>query len=442
MPITIRVRNYQSIEDATVVVDGFTVVTGQNNTGKSAFQRAVRAAFQNAKGSSFIRHGADKCIVNIDFGDGHTLQWEKGRTSKDKPKYIIDGGEPIFPGQGVPDEVLNLGIHPIEIGKDSVWPQFAPQFKGQLFLIDQPGSVLAEAVSDVDRVSQLNQALRLAESDKRNSAAKMKVRLVDEETQTKDVAKFKGLDQVVSDMQSLEVQEKQLARIEKALTGMKDLRDRVRRHQKVVLDLSGVDKIEVPDDLVLEATLKELKALEPLQVQRNRQQRIVLDLSGVDQIDVPEVDLGPTLKELEVLENLRGRRNRYQRIVSDASWVDSVSVPSEGDLGSILKDLEALTGIRNRYEVSFQQKKRWNDLLDSADIGSLGNEAVDKCLQALEKFEGLRSTWIAVVQKVAGATNEVDKAEKEAAAADEELRQLLDGLEECPLCGSAIDHTH
>ena len=37
MPLKVRVRNFQSIEDATLVIDGLTVVTGTNNAGKSAF---------------------------------------------------------------------------------------------------------------------------------------------------------------------------------------------------------------------------------------------------------------------------------------------------------------------------------------------------------------------------------------------------------------------
>lgn len=442
MPITAHIRNFQSIEDAKITIDGFTVITGQNNTGKSACMRALRAAFQNARGTSFIRHGASKCNVDIDFGDGHTLQWEKGRTAKDKPKYIIDGGDPIYPGQGVPEEVLKLGIRPIEIGKESVWPQFAPQFKGQLFLIDQPGSILAEAVSDVDRVSQLNSALRLAESDKRASASKLKVRLTDEETQIKDVARFEGLEQVVSDMETLEGQEKQIARIDKALAGMKDLKDRMGRYQKIVLDMAGVDQVDVPAEDNLEITLKELEALEPLQARRSRHQKTVLEMSGVDQIKVPTEDnLGSVLKDLESLEALRTRQTRHQKTVAEVSWVDSVVVPIEGDLGSILKDMEALIDIRNRHVASSQQRKRWESLLESADI-DLDNTAVDKCFQALETFEGLRNSYSTVANRVAGANDEVEKAEKEAALADDELRQLLDGLDSCPLCGSAFDHTH
>jgi len=365
VPVTIRVQNYQSIKDATVVVDGFTVVTGTNNTGKSALMRAVRAAFQNARGTSFIRHGADKCIVEIDFGDGRTLRWEKGRGKGDKPTYIINGGTPIYPGQGVPDEVLKMGVRPIVVGKEDVWPQFAPQFTGQLFLINQPGSVLAEAVSDVDRVSQLNQALRMAESDKRAASAELKVRQADEEVQAKELARFDGIDKVAGEVAEIEKQGQQVIRIGKALEAAKDLKDRLDRSRKAVSDLTGVDLVDVPNDTDL-AVLKEMN-----------------------------------------------------------------------------DNLEALGALRERFAAAAKQEARWVACLDAADKnGDLDSTTVEKCLQVLQELEGLRDRMDVVARRVELEDQAVREAEDQAALADKELRQLLDGMDECPLCGSAIAHDH
>lgn len=365
MPVTVRVQNFQSIKDATVVIDGFTVVTGTNNTGKSALMRAIRAAFQNARGTSFIRHGADKCIVEIDFGDGHTLRWEKGRGKGDKPTYIINGGAPIHPGQGVPDEVLKMGVRPIVVGKDEVWPQFAPQFTGQLFLINQPGSVLAEAVSDVDRVSQLNQALRLAESDKRAASAELKVRLIDEEAQVKELARFDGIDKVAEDVAEVEQHGQRVLRVSKALEAARDLKDRLDRSRKAVSDLAGVDLVDVPDDTDL-ADLKEMN-----------------------------------------------------------------------------DNLEVLEALRERFAAATKQEAHWAACLEAADKnGDLDSETAEKCLQVLQELEGLRDRLVAVARRVELEDQEVREAEDQAALADAELRHLLDGMDECPLCGSAIAHDH
>ena len=42
MAVTARVQNFQSVEDATIVIDGLTVITGTNNSGKTAVMRAIR----------------------------------------------------------------------------------------------------------------------------------------------------------------------------------------------------------------------------------------------------------------------------------------------------------------------------------------------------------------------------------------------------------------
>ncbi len=409
MAITVHVQNFQSIKDATVVVDGFTVITGTNNTGKSAFMRAVRAAFQNARGTSFIRHGADKCIVEIDFGDGRTLRWEKGRGKGDKPTYIIDGGKPIYPGQGVPEEVLALGIRPITVGKDDVWPQFAPQFTGQLFLINQPGSVLAEAVSDVDRVSQLNQALRLAESDKRAAASELKIRLVDEETQTKDLTKFKGLDEVVADVSALEAQGQQLVRIEKAMAGVTDLRDRLVKARGAVEALAGIDQVRIPPDDDLES-------------------------------------LETTLNDLGTMMVLGGRLERSRKAVSDLAWTDLVQIPPDADLASVeklLQDRDSFESLRERWGSATRQANHWQTCLEVVGKDEdLDSANLERYHQALQVLEGFRDRLATVARKIEVEGIEVEKAEVESAQVDEDLRLLLDGLEECPLCGSAIAHSH
>ena len=129
----VRVKDFQSIADASITVDGFTVITGPNNSGKSALMRAIRGAFQNTRGSGFVRHKKAKTSVEVEFSDGNKLEWSKGTAKSAKPTYVINNGSPIHPGQAVPDEVRDLGIKPIMAGGRDIWPQFAPQFTGQIF---------------------------------------------------------------------------------------------------------------------------------------------------------------------------------------------------------------------------------------------------------------------------------------------------------------------
>ena len=177
MPFKVRVRNFQSIEDAELVIDNLTVVTGTNNAGKSAFFRALRGALTNARGSGFVRHGKSHCTVDIeDLASGRKLTWEKGSKVN---RYVVDGESLDRVGHGVPPEARIFGVESVGAGNSELWPQIAPQITGVSFLLHEPGSVIAEAVADVERVNQLSRALKACESDRRSARNDLKMRRKD-----------------------------------------------------------------------------------------------------------------------------------------------------------------------------------------------------------------------------------------------------------------------
>lgn len=344
----VRVKDFQSIADASIEVNGFTVITGPNNSGKSALMRAIRGAFQNTRGSGFVRHKKSKSTVQVEFKDGTKLEWSKGQSKKAKPTYVINDGKPIHPGQQVPDEVRDLGIRPIQAGGRDIWPQFAPQFTGQIFLLDQPGSVLAEAVADVERVTQLNQALKLSESDRRSAGSTLKVRMSDRLALQDDLKKFDGLDDLESEVQAIEKGLQKAAVIEKAIHGLSDLRDRRNEATAAVEALQGIEDVEIPDDTAfdsLEAILDEADDLRALKTRHEDAVARVEALAGVENIEV-DIDFSPATRFLDALDVLRGLKTRYEaatKKVADLEEnlaVEKVSLESaEKAVTELLKEL-------------------------------------------------------------------------------------------------------
>ena len=206
MAIQVRVRNFQSIEDATISIDGFTVITGSNNGGKSALMRAVRGVFTNAPSGPLVRRGTAHLTVDLDLGDGNTITWIKGWNKPDQKggtvnRYMLNGKELDNVGRGCPEEVLNLGIHSLQAGAEkALWPQIADQFTGTLFLVGSPGSVTAEAIADVERVGKLANALKMAESDQRAVASVLKLRRKDEEALGKEIHLYDSLPMVADNV--------------------------------------------------------------------------------------------------------------------------------------------------------------------------------------------------------------------------------------------------
>ena len=232
----VRVKNFQSIKDAEVEVDGFTVITGPNNSGKTALIRALRGAFQNTAGTAFVRHGEDSCRVEVEMGED-AFAWEKGH--KIKPSYEV-GSKTLNPGKDIPDEVAEFGVRPVTAGGREIWPQIANQFSGQVFLVDQPGSVLAEAVADVERVGKLNRALKAAEKDKRSATSELKVRNKDLSSFEDELLLFDGIESVEGLVAACEASETQVRKIDRAVTGLKGLKARLDSASGVVESLSSV----------------------------------------------------------------------------------------------------------------------------------------------------------------------------------------------------------
>lgn len=245
MPLTVRVKQFQSIEDATIRIEGLTVITGTNNTGKSALFRAIRGAFTNARGTHFVRKGATHCSVELQFDDGNTVIWEKGAKAN---RYEVNGRPFSKVGHGPPDEVKALGVRSLSIGGIEVWPQIAPQFTGVQFLLDQPAPVLAEALADVERVNHINRALRAVDTDRRNGRADLRAHeelLARLQVQRDE---FQGLEVVLEELSALEERHAELSRLASEAHALEAIRSRMQTCRDVIQSLEGLDLVEVPKE--------------------------------------------------------------------------------------------------------------------------------------------------------------------------------------------------
>ena len=309
MPFRLRVKNFQSIEDASLEVDGLTVVTGPNNSGKTAMIRAVYGAFTNARGTKYVRHGKASCEVALDFADGRSLVWEKGEKVN---RYVLDGKTLNKVGQGAPPEMISLGVQPVEASGRELWPQFAHQFVGQVFLIDEPGSVLAEAISDVTRVGVLNEALRNSQSDRRAAAGDLKLRQEDVLKHESAVKKFDGLDDALAQVREAQALQDEIVALRSKLSESRLLRDRLASARSEVDRLAPLRTLLDLDDAPLSKALKGSSALEWVRsalsrlreaLQAVQDSRSVLD--AAKGVELPSLDVAGSISILSSAVALR-----------------------------------------------------------------------------------------------------------------------------------------
>lgn len=345
MPFTVRVQNFQSIADATIIVDGFTAITGTNNTGKSAFLRAIQGLCRNAKGTRFVRRGETHCTVKITFDDGASVTWEKGE--KGINRYQINDDEWMEKvAHGVPPEVEGvLRVHAIAIGGTPYWPQFADlQHGGTVFLLDKPGAVLAEAVSDVERVGRLNKALQVAESDRRKARSVLKVRKQDVESTEQKLEKFLGLDGVGESVRVLEELHTHTARTRVGLLEMLRYQESLQRESGIIQKFSGVESLQLPEETLfteaadLSALFQSLRATkQELEQSASAVQVLQKAWDAFENADFADSEVESTKKVLQSLQVLQG----FHKELSSAG---TEVLQLQGELGTLQTELLEAAG--------------------------------------------------------------------------------------------------
>jgi hypothetical protein len=235
----IKVENFQSISKAEIEVKGLTVITGQNNTGKSALARSIIGAFTNLRGNAFVRQGTQVAKVEISFDDGNHLIWSKGKNTN---QYEINGKLIQKVGSDIPDEVLNLGIKAVNVDNKEIHPQFAKQFQ-QVFLIDLPPSSLASALSDVDIIQKLEQATSNLRTDIKNHTSLNNAKRDELSKEKIKLEQFNGLDDLEIQAERIELLETQIDILNTKLSTLQDIQIKKQKLEKLILilnDLYGI----------------------------------------------------------------------------------------------------------------------------------------------------------------------------------------------------------
>lgn len=320
-------------------------IEGHLVTHNTSLCRATYGAFTNARGNKYVRHGKESCEVRLDFPDGRSLVWEKGAKVN---RYELDGKALNKVGQGAPPEVASLGVQPVEAAGRELWPQFAHQFVGQVFLLDEPGSVLAEAISDVARVGVLNEALRNSQSDRRTAGSELKLRVEDVGKHEVAVRKFDGLDGVLALVHEVEAEREHISQLRLRLSGVERLRDRLRAAEDEVARLAPVR--DMGSDLEDAPLTKTVKADAALDWVRSAIRRLAFAVSAHDEArhyfeatgktTFPSLDVGDSVGQLGVvstlLSTLSSRGKSVSLLSAEVSTVATDLSVSQSDLSELL----------------------------------------------------------------------------------------------------------
>ena len=127
---------------------GLTILSGQNDIGKSAIVSALRCVFLGEGNETVIAHKQNSARITVDFGPENILRWERHRTGKvlETFRHLMHDGTILESTDGA-KQVPTWVAEKFKIGLiEGLDVQLSHQ-KEPVFLLNQPGTLRAKALA-------------------------------------------------------------------------------------------------------------------------------------------------------------------------------------------------------------------------------------------------------------------------------------------------------
>jgi len=253
--IRVKINNFQSISSASFDIEGFTVIVGKNNRGKSAIVRAVDAALTNRTGGGLVKWDQPKTSVSLNVlsrdSEELSILWEKG----DSTTYKVNDKSYSKLNKAVPQPILDAGFKNLEINDKKFTPIIGHQFK-ELFLINEPGSTVTEVISTMYDFDVINDADILCQKRLRASKSLLKTRTEDLESIQEKLQNFKDIDLIINKFNILREKEKTRIRLISEIEEITKYKSILEQYKNTINKLKNVKQISIP------STEKETLAIE------------------------------------------------------------------------------------------------------------------------------------------------------------------------------------
>ncbi|WP_319582859.1 AAA family ATPase [uncultured Pseudodesulfovibrio sp.] len=424
---------------------GVTILTGSNNTGKSAVVEALRCLATNPARSPnpalYIRHGAKEARVEVEVDDGTRVVWVRTKRWAKYEVWAPDAEEPeeYHKLQGrVPEDVarvLRLDQVELETRKDSVDVHLGNQ-RDPVFLLNQPDSVMAEffaASTESAHLLAMQNALKIRVRDaKREERA-----LLDQADRVgSDLDRLAPLPDINRRMEQAEDLEKEATALERAIpaleSGLAEHRALVAaldREQALGRVLAGI--LPPPPVQDVDRLKRHIGSMESVSAQQAQAARSAGALAG---LGTPP-DTADTAPLRNLLRDLAGTVATLNQTSRQQTALAGLTAPPDRE------DTTRLSGMVDQLYILRSRQKRLARLETV-----LGNIAEPPAPSPLDKL-GNTVTEIAVL------TNKISERQAEMETLETDLQSVVVAMEEriraigcCPVCGgdlttdSFLDH--
>lgn len=445
----VEIENFQAITKTRFEIDGFTALVGRSNIGKSAVVRALKCALTGAEGTDFVRHDPETCArilkgnkkckcfssVKIHFDESNLLLWEKGDAKNQyttwengvSQEYSRVGKNPDMPPILKGFEPIQLGSNPKELVQVS--DQFTP-----IFLLNVTGTVVADLLSDVAKLDDINKAMKAVTRDRKKASSTRDVR-------EKDIADIeKGLKAYAT----LDNTSRQVERVEGLYGDVQASKGNVVQVNGFIRRLiAGRDAMkvlkealahELPEQAGLEDRLDSYLEASKWDVAYDGLQSDVGALTSATSKDLPGQDLDSKLRKFQEVSGFLKRIQGKEPVVKALRGVDALEIPPlkfEDALGK----LDDLTSLLRRCQ---DVKRALTQYKGVGEVTVPLHPDLEPRVSALQEMQKFQSRLLSLKKSIKGLEAEYT----EAASEEKSVLKEFEDLGVCPTCSQNVGPGH
>jgi hypothetical protein len=443
--IELEVHNFQSIRHATMSVTGFAAIVGRSNIGKSAVVRAAQMALTGGVGTDFVRHGQEcdrkvrgtkkcKCYSKVVIRtQAMELIWEKGdniscytvlRPGAEKPDVYknLDRGTPEF---------LKEGFLPVKVGDHRELIQIPDQFE-PIFLLNKTGTVVADVLSDVARLDNINHAMAEANKDRKDAVSKRRVREEDVTELRRSLSFYDGLDTI--EVAPLVALRKKLEDKGRQFSQISGFMSRLAALEATLESLDKALKPEIPEGDALERQGRRLLQVTGFLEDLAEKVPVLRTLMSLDQNVLPD-DTTHLEKQtrLFLTDGFLRRLEAIEAVQAKLDFVEQVSVPEGEGLDTSASALWRADRWWKRLDALQIEIAKVPDVVDLPAVETLQQRA-----QEYEQHYRILDSAKTLAETIKVSQEQMKTLEAE------ELKVLaeLEALGLCPTCDQPVGANH
>lgn len=353
--VHIDIKNFQSIENMSFDIEGFTTLVGRNFIGKSATLMAINAALTNQQGTDFIRWGEKFCEVRIVTRDLDIL-WHK---EKNNNFYVINNQTyKKIGGQPPPDPILQAGFGVTDVAGEKHNLLYIEQFF-PLFLVDRKDSKSADLLISIYGLDRLYKAVDLCEKDRKKSHERLKLREGDRGLAEEALQRFSGFENTQKSISDLDQVKIKIQKQEQETAELRTKTEKIIEYTLAIRKLRPVKEIEIPDAKKVKALFSELQDLSD---KLDRLRMLKIEITKLREAQSSEIAEDKILEIQEALKEKRKLKSYKLSFESLNQEIEKLSALSKIKISEPKLDFESLNSLKKLNTQTTSCSYAWKQL--------------------------------------------------------------------------------